>query len=80
MDYSFADVCVRGVRSYHLRAGGALPPPEGQPSVLAGAAQVLRQAALQVHQLAVRQQPARPAAHASPQLGCAIKIPRSPPP
>lgn len=44
------------MRSHHQRTGGALSAPEGEPSVLAGVAQVLRQAALQVHQFDVRQQ------------------------
>lgn len=40
------------------RTGGALSASEGEPSVLAGTAQVLRQASLQVHQFDVRQQSA----------------------
>lgn len=50
---------MRGVRPHDERAGSALPAPEGEAPVLAGPAQVLRQAPLQVHQLAVCEQPAR---------------------
>lgn len=70
--YLSPDVRVRGVRSHDQRARGALSASEGEPSVLAGAAQVLRQAPLQVHQLDVRQQPVGlRVADARSQLSCA---------
>lgn len=46
-----ADVRLRGVRTHHQGAGSALHSPEGETPVQPRAAQVLRQEALQVHQL-----------------------------
>lgn len=48
-------VRLRGVRSHDERAGSALRTPEGEPPVQSGAAQVLRQEALQVHQQQLHQ-------------------------
>lgn len=45
------DVRVRRVRAHDKRARSSLLAPEGQAPVQPGPAQVLRQAALQVHQL-----------------------------
>lgn len=43
------------MRTHHARAGGALSPPEGEAPVQPVIAQVLRQAALQVHQQQLRE-------------------------
>lgn len=50
--------------SHDQRARGTLHSPERQPPVLTGPAQVLRQAALQVYQLDIREQLAGPIADA----------------
>ena len=47
----FTGLCLRGLWCHDEGAGGPLPPPEGEPPLLAGAPQVLRQEALQVLQL-----------------------------
>ena len=48
-------VRMRGMRSHDERAGGALPPLEGEPSVQSGPSQVLRQKTLQVQQQQLHQ-------------------------
>ena len=47
----FTGLCLRGLWQHNKGAWGPLPPPEGEPPLLAGAPQVLRQEALQVLQL-----------------------------
>lgn len=54
--FPLPDVRVRGMRSHDQRTRSPLHPLEGQAPVLAGFAEVLRQAPLQVHQLTVRKQ------------------------
>ena len=46
---------MRGVRPHDAGARSALPSPQGQAPVQSGPAQVLRQAALQVHEQQLRQ-------------------------
>lgn len=48
-------VRVRGMRAHDERARSALPASEGEAPVQSGAAEVLRQAPLQIHQLEFRQ-------------------------
>jgi len=45
------DVRLRGLRAHNCRARNPLSPPEGQPSLLTGPPQVLRQETFQVQQL-----------------------------
>lgn len=59
---------MRGVRSHHVRARGTLHAPQEAAPLLPGSAQILRQAALQIHERHFRKPTPRTATHACPQL------------
>ena len=50
-NFSRPDVRLRRLRAHNCRARNPLSPPEGQPSLLTGPSQVLRQETFQVQQL-----------------------------